>query len=57
MSYLIPFYHIPLVDSLYVCLIITLWMSDSQNNAQERQYQIAYKLSRRKTTKEAYQWI
>ena len=31
MSYLIPFYNITLVDSPYVCLILTLWMSDYQH--------------------------
>ena len=31
MSYLIPFYDLPLVSSPYVCLILTPWMYDSQN--------------------------
>ena len=30
MSYLIPFYDLPLLASPYVCLILTPWMSDSQ---------------------------
>ena len=30
MSYLIPFYDLTLLATTYVCLILTLWMSDSQ---------------------------
>ena len=30
MPYLIPFYDLPLLASPYVCLILTPWMSDSQ---------------------------
>ena len=31
MSYLISLYDLPLVASLYVCLVLTTWMSDSQH--------------------------
>ena len=32
MSYLIPFYDLPLLDIIYVYLIITPWMYNSQHN-------------------------
>ena len=31
MSYLIPLYDFPLLAGPYVCLVLTLWMSDSQH--------------------------
>ena len=31
MSYLIPLYDLPLLDIIYVCLILTPWMSNYQH--------------------------